>query len=92
MGAWTYTPIAEAQAKGSAPHLRRLFKATTGMTVSSNVESKRVARAKSLLTERPIPLNEIAFRPGFSSAASFSTAFRRGTGMAPIAYRQSTTF
>lgn len=76
----------------SAPHLRRLFKATTGMTVSSYVENKRISRAKSLLTERRMPLKEIAFRLGFSSAASFSTAFRRGTGMVPIAYRQSTSF
>lgn len=72
----------------SASHLRRLFKATTGTTISAYVESKRIARARSMLADRRVPLKEIAFRLGFSSPASFSTAFRRAAGMTPMRFRQ----
>ncbi len=72
----------------SAPHLRRLFRASTGMSVSSYIDKVRLDRAKSLLADRGLPLKLIAYRLGFANASAFSAAFRRGSGTSPNKYRQ----
>ena len=72
----------------SAPHLRRLFRASTGTSVSSYVDGIRLERAKALLADRTLPLKGIAHRLGFANASAFSAAFRREAGTSPNRYRQ----
>ncbi len=72
----------------STPHLRRLFRASTGTSISSYVDKVRLDRAKSLLADRALPLKLIAHRLGFANASAFSAAFRRGSGTSPNKYRQ----
>src|SRR3546814_7646747 len=53
---------------------------------------RRIARAKALLAERSSSergpaIKEIAYRCGFETAAAFSVAFRRATGVTPRQYR-----
>lgn len=72
----------------STSHLRRQFKATTNITISGYLASKRIELAQIMLTDKRIFIKEIAFRLGFASGASFSAAFRRAVGVSPIAYRQ----
>ncbi len=43
--------------------------------------------AKLLLTETTLPIATVALAVGFSSAAYFSTAFKRETGINPVEYR-----
>lgn len=74
----------------SARHLHRQFQALTGKTVSGYIEARRIERAKELLGARDRPIKNIALACGFTHGASFSRAFRRATGLTPLAYRQRT--
>lgn len=72
----------------SNSHFRRLFKASTGMTITRYVEDIRLRRARLLLSETRLPLKQIAYRLGFSGPSAFSVAFKRAAGISPLAYRQ----
>jgi AraC family transcriptional regulator len=72
----------------SSGHLMRAFKQTTGETVHSYVESRRLAKAQRLLCETDLPLKAIAAELGFSTPSSFSFAFRRATGGTPASFRE----
>ncbi|WP_380878028.1 putative transcriptional regulator, AraC family protein [Sphingomonas sp. DBB INV C78] len=67
----------------SPRHLSRAWRASTGTTLSDAVEDSRQARAEALIRAGDRQLKEIAYLLGFSSPSSFSTAFRRRTGMSP---------
>lgn len=71
----------------SSSHLMRAFKQTTGQTVHSYVEAVRIEKARQLLYENKLPLKAIAAALGFSTASSFSFAFRRATGGTPVSFR-----
>lgn len=66
---------------------RQRFKATTGQSIHSYVEEVRLNRAKSFLTDTNLSMKEIAYELGFTHQATFTTSFRRATGMAPSQYR-----
>lgn len=75
----------------SAKHLQRLFHAD-GQPLMRYVWQARLERAEHLLrTEGPhrLPVQEIAWRCGFSSAAHFSRAFRQYRGCAPSEVRSA---
>jgi len=67
----------------SPRHLSRAWRASTGTTLSEAVEDMRQARAEAMIRAGDRQLKEIAYLLGFSSPSSFSTAFRRRTGMSP---------
>ncbi|OHT21154.1 helix-turn-helix domain-containing protein [Edaphosphingomonas haloaromaticamans] len=67
----------------SPRHLSRAWRASTGTTLSDAVEDARQARAEAMIRAGDRQLKEIAYLLGFSSPSSFSTAFRRRTGMSP---------
>jgi len=72
----------------SSRHLLRLYRNLSGETVTAHIQRAQVSRARDLLTTTDLPLKEIAGRLGFSRSGSFSTAFRRATGVSPKLYRQ----
>ena len=72
----------------SAAHLSRAFRRATGMTIHRCIEDARVRSAQNLLANTDLRLKEVAYRLGFSGASSFTVAFKRATGEAPIAYRR----
>lgn len=72
----------------SVRHLIRSFKATTGTTLSSYIASARIERAKRELAGDGTPVKSVAARCGFQSAAAFSAAFRKATGLTPKEYRE----
>ena len=74
----------------SGEYLRHAFKGSVGQSLSDYVSEIRIGRAKSLLAERKRSLKQIAHLVGFASAKSFSSAFRRVTGMTPKAYQKQT--
>lgn len=71
----------------SVRHLTRAFRIETGMTVAKYVENAMVERARNLLGNSGVSISEIARLLGFSSASSFTYAFRRATGMLPSELR-----
>lgn len=82
------TPLAKLanQVRLSERHLLRLFKKTYGGSIHQFLLQKRLDKAKLLLLENKIKINEIARLTGFDSARHFSATFRKKTGLTPTAY------
>lgn len=72
----------------SARHLHRQFLALTGKTVADYIEATRIEEAKRLLGHGDRPIKAVAEACGFAHANSFARAFRRSTGLSPLAFRQ----
>jgi transcriptional regulator GlxA family with amidase domain len=67
----------------------RRFRAETGTTPLRWLLAQRVLEARRLLEESDLPVDEVAWRAGFGTAASLREHFRRVTATTPTAYRRS---
>ena len=76
----------------SYPHLSRTFSQAEGRTVTEYYLTLRMERARQLLATTDEPVNRVAERLHYGSAARFAAAFRRATGMAPTAFRESRSY
>lgn len=68
-------------------HFAHVFKQTTGLAPHRYVIECRMEKAKSLLRDTNLPVNEIAQMVGYSSQSHFSSVFRQFTGQSPLRYR-----
>ena len=75
----------------STPAFCRYFKKQTNMTFTDFVNQYRIIQAKTLLL-KDITVTEACYEVGFESLGSFSTLFRRHTGLSPRNYRKSAIF
>jgi AraC family transcriptional regulator len=71
----------------SERHLLRLFRDSTGDTVSHFIRRELIRRAKRLLKDSDMPLKQVAYHLGFTGPSSFTAAFRKATGVTPGCYR-----
>jgi transcriptional regulator GlxA family with amidase domain len=78
------------RARMSRRNFDRRFREITGAAPLTWLTHQRVLRAQQLLESTRLPVEEVARRCGFSSAAALRQPFKRLTGTAPAAYR--TTF
>jgi transcriptional regulator GlxA family with amidase domain len=76
-------------ARVSARTFARRFREETGTTPLQWLLSQRVLEARRLLEETDLPVETIAWRCGFGTAASLREHFRRATATTPSAYRRS---
>jgi transcriptional regulator GlxA family with amidase domain len=67
----------------------RRFRAEVGTTPLRWLLSQRVLEARRLLEATDLPVEEVAWRAGFGTAASLREHFRRATSTTPTAYRRS---
>jgi transcriptional regulator GlxA family with amidase domain len=67
----------------------RRFREETGTTPLQWLLSRRVDEARRLLEETDLPIDAVAWRAGFGTAASLRDHFRRATATTPTAYRRS---
>jgi transcriptional regulator GlxA family with amidase domain len=67
----------------------RRFREETGTTPLQWLLSQRVQEARRLLEETELPIDAVAWRAGFGTAASLRDHFRRTTATTPTAYRRS---
>ena len=67
----------------------RRFREETGTTPLQWLLAQRVLEACRLLEETDLPIDAVAWRAGFGTAASLRDHFRRATGTTPTAYRRS---
>lgn len=82
-----------AQACGlSRSHFARAFKATTGVTPMQWLLSQRLDRAKDLLKNSTLPIDQIADHCGFADQSHFTRAFVRTVGDTPGAWRRTRRF
>ena len=78
-----------AQAVGmSTFHFAHAFRQATGVSPHRYVMAMRIERAKAMLRETTLTLDEIAQRIGYSSQSHFSVAFHKAVGVAPSAFRK----
>jgi transcriptional regulator GlxA family with amidase domain len=73
----------------SARTFARRFRAETGTTPLQWLLGQRVLEARRLLEESDLPVETVAWRCGFGSAASLRDHFRRATTTTPTAYRRA---
>jgi AraC family transcriptional regulator len=72
----------------SAGHLHRAFRLTTGETLLTFINRRRIQHAQRLLVTQNLNAGELAPMVGFLSPTHFARIFRRYVGMSPSAYRQ----
>lgn len=70
-------------------HLIRSFRRIYRQTPHQYLVGRRIAKAKELLRNSDLSITEICMAVGFESLGSFSTLFRKVTGVSPSAYRAS---
>jgi transcriptional regulator GlxA family with amidase domain len=67
----------------------RRFRDETGTTPLQWLLTRRVQEARRLLEQTDLPIDAVAWRAGFGTAASLRDHFRRITATTPTAYRRS---
>jgi len=67
----------------------RRFREETGTTPLRWLLAQRVQEARCLLEQSDLPVEEVAWRAGFGTAASLRDHFRRATATTPTAYRRT---
>ena len=79
-----------ASAVGLPRHkLDHLFSQKLGHSVGCEIHSRRMARARHMLSNTAMPIKDIASACGFCNVAHLSNVFRKATGLSPRAWRQS---
>jgi AraC-like DNA-binding protein/ligand-binding sensor protein len=73
----------------SAPYFSTIFKEEMGENLSSYLNRLRVEKARHMLAETGLTLNEIASSCGFEDQSWFSKIFKSFTGISPGKYRGS---
>lgn len=71
----------------STRHFFRQFQIATGQTPAAYVAERKIELAKLRLRQARTAVKVIAWECGFDSAAAFSAAFRRATGVTPREFR-----
>lgn len=74
----------------SAVYLRRAFRTAYGTAPLAYLQELRLSSARTLLESGYYTVTEVAERCGYDSLSYFSAAFRKMTGLSPLAYAQST--
>lgn len=78
-----------ATSVGMTPgYLTTLVRRRTGRTVLDWIVERRMVQARKLLAETDLPVGEVGRRVGIADPGYFARVFRRGNGMAPLAWRR----
>jgi AraC family transcriptional activator of mtrCDE len=85
---WTLDALARKAAMGRTAFAER-FRAVVGETPHQYVTRWRMQAARRLLTESELPLDRIAAKVGYESAAAFSRVFSRRMETSPGAFRRA---
>lgn len=75
----------------SKHHLCRIFKQSTGMTLTEYSLKARIEKAQKLLTAGGKNISETAAECGFQSLSYFTKSFRTVTGKAPKVWQREST-
>jgi AraC-like DNA-binding protein len=67
-------------------HFIRLFKKIYGFTPHQYLIRVRIERSKQMLAAQ-VPVTEVCFAVGFESVSTFSSLFKRTTGLSPAAFQ-----
>lgn len=70
-------------------YLQRIFKSHMGMTLTEMLTKVRMDKAKMLLQNTDIPIEDISDYVGVGSRQYFHLLFKKSTGMTPASFRRS---
>ena len=70
-------------------HLNQVIKGATGKTASALIANAAMLKAKALLRNQALPINQIAASLHFTDQFAFSRFFKKNAGLSPSAYRQA---
>ncbi len=68
----------------------RRFERATGLKPSAYVLQERMRRARDLLSDSRMPIEDVAGRVGYRDRSAFAKAFKAQTGETPAGYRMRT--
>ena len=85
---WTMTRLA-SDAGVSVRGLHRHFREATGLAPGKWLVVERIVRARELLEETTLSIEEISMEVGFGSASTLRAHFRRRLGLVPSAFREN---
>lgn len=86
----THLDDISAQFYISTPHLCRIFKKHTGMTVSHYINHVKLQHGCELLVHTDKNITEIALECGFNSSMYFCKTFKAQIGCTPSEFRETT--
>jgi len=72
----------------NADYLSRVFQQTFGTTITEAILRRRMKKARALLRDTDIYLEQVAQQCGIEDVTYFRRIFKRETGMTPIAFRK----
>lgn len=72
--------------------LNELFKKNTTESVISYIIKLRIEASSLMLRDTGLPINEIAYRVGFTDMANFSRVFKKMMGYSPSQYRKDNSW
>ena len=78
--------------KTTSAYLSRVFKETTSVNFVNYLKSIRINKAKELLKNTEMSIDEISKSTGFGSRNNFTRVFGSSVGMTPTQYRKSATY
>lgn len=73
----------------SERHLRRIFDTTWGVSPLQYLQTRRLLRAKQLLTDSRLPIAQVALMSGFGSVRRFNAVFQENYHLPPGALRKT---
>ncbi|OUS76766.1 hypothetical protein B1748_09220 [Paenibacillus sp. MY03] len=71
----------------SAKYISRMFKESTGVTISDYINGFRMDKAKQLLVNTDMKITDIAEQVGINSRTTFLRVFKKHEGLSPTDYR-----
>lgn len=83
----TLTMLAD-YVKLNPSYLSRLFKQTTGVTVSLYIQNKKIADARNMLKYTDLSVSDISSVLAFPTQSYFIEVFKKHEGMTPKQYRE----
>lgn len=75
----------------SVSRFGHVFRTQTGLTFRQYVRAARLVRAKMLLRDMRLRVEEVAWRCGYAHSSNLDREFEREFGLSPSAYRRSTS-
>ncbi len=73
----------------NSSYFSRKFKQETGKNLSEYINDARIVKAKNLLEETNMKIQDIAINVGYKSSTYFSYCFKKATGVSPTDYRKT---
>ena len=73
----------------SVGHLSNLVREELGLTFSEYITAKRMQRAKELLSDASLSINEVAEQSGYNDYFYFTKVFKKYMGISPSKYRKN---